>query len=230
MLQNFSVRLPEIAIQLLAFALALSFHESAHGWVAERLGDSTARWLGRITLNPIKHVDLFGTIIFPIALALVGAPVMGWAKPVPFVRRNLRDQRWGPALVGLAGPASNLLLATVATAILLVLKGVLPNFQLLVQLSVTARTIGEFGLAVPLVAVLFWFAGINLILAVFNLVPIPPLDGSHLLEAMLPPRLSSSYAELRPYGMLILLGLVWLGFFGYVLRPFLHALSWILLS
>src|SRR5512136_2642515 len=108
-------RLPEIVIQLLAFALALSVHESAHGWMAERLGDPTARWLGRITLNPIKHIDLIGTIIFPLMLAVVGAPVIGWAKPVPFVSRNLRNQRRDPALVALAGPASNLLLAGAAT-------------------------------------------------------------------------------------------------------------------
>src|SRR5512137_958652 len=96
-------RLPEIIVQLLAFALALSVHESAHGWMAERLGDPTARWLGRISLNPLRHIDPFGTILFPLLLAVVGAPVIGWAKPVPFVTRNLRNQRWGPALVGLAG-------------------------------------------------------------------------------------------------------------------------------
>ena len=96
-------RCREIVIQLLAFALAISVHESAHGWVAERLGDPTARWLGRITLNPLKHIDLVGTVLFPLMLAVLGAPIIGWAKPVPFVTRNLRNQRRDPAL-GRASP------------------------------------------------------------------------------------------------------------------------------
>ena len=103
-MDSFVARLPEIVMQLLAFALALSLHESAHGWMAERLGDPTARWLGRITLNPLKHIDLFGTVIFPLLLAVIGAPVLGWAKPVPFVTRNLRNQRWGPGAGGAGGP------------------------------------------------------------------------------------------------------------------------------
>ena len=223
-------RLPEIALELLALALAVSCHESAHGWVAERLGDPTARRLGRISLNPARHVDLFGTIVFPVMLALMGAPIVGWAKPVPFVQRNLRDQRWGPVLVGLAGPACNLLLVVIGTALLLVFKNTRPEFQLIWQRPLTTTTMGSFGLMSVSVAWLFSFTSINLILAVFNLIPVPPLDGSHLLEALLPARMALPYAQLRPYGMLILFGLVWIGFFGYVLRPFLHVLYWILFA
>ncbi|MGE5235242.1 MAG: site-2 protease family protein [Acidobacteriota bacterium] len=230
MTSNLLLRLPEIVIQLLAFALALSVHESAHGWVAERLGDPTARWLGRITLNPLKHIDPFGTVLFPLMLAVIGAPVIGWAKPVPFVSRNLRNQRWGPALVGVAGPVSNLLFAGAVTVVLLVMKVTVPDFRNLLLVSIQQGPSGATGLVPPLVALLFWLASINLVLAIFNLIPVPPLDGSHILAAVLPPRLSWGFSRLAPYGMLILFGLLWTGFFGYILGPFMRALSWILLS
>lgn len=222
-------RLPEIVMQLMAFALALSLHEAAHGWMAERLGDPTARWLGRITLNPIKHIDPFGTILFPLLLAAVGAPVLGWAKPVPFVTRNLRNQRWGPALVGLAGPASNIALGLAVTLVLLAAKPMMPGFRPLLVALLRDGAMGAAGLAAPLVYLLFALAMINLVLAVFNLIPIPPLDGSHILEAALPARAAYTYAQLRPYGMFILLALFWSGLFGHVLNPFLNGLLWILL-
>jgi Zn-dependent protease len=228
MMDSTFARLPEIVIQLVAFAFALSFHESAHGWVADRLGDPTARRLGRITLNPIKHVDLVGTIIFPIMLAVMGVPILGWAKPVPFVQNNLRNRRWGPALVGLAGPASNLLLAAVATTALLVLKPSVPNFELITEVPLTLQTLRILGPAAPLVLLLLWFAAINLILAVFNLVPIPPLDGSHLLEAALSRRWAYYYSRVGAYGMVILFALVYFGLFGRLIQPVLGLFSRIL--
>jgi Zn-dependent protease len=224
------VRLPEIVVQLLAFALALSVHESAHGWAAERLGDPTARWLGRITLNPIKHIDPFGTVIFPLMLAVIGAPIIGWAKPVPFVTRNLRNQRRDPALVGLAGPLSNVLFAIAATVALLLFKAALPGFRELLVAVVDAGALGARGIAAPLVYLLFSLAMIHLVLAVFNLIPIPPLDGSHVVGALLPARAAYQYAQLERYGMLLLFALLWTGFLGTLLRPFMHALLWILLS
>jgi Zn-dependent protease len=229
-MDDFLVRLPEIVIQLLAFAFALSLHESAHGWTAERLGDPTARWLGRITLNPIKHIDLFGSIVFPLMLALLGAPIFGWAKPVPYVPRNLRNQRWGPALVGAAGPLSNLAAVVVLTVFLLVLKATVPDFRSMLYVAVREGATGAPGIAAPLLSLLFWLTAVNLVLAVFNLIPIPPLDGSHILEAVLPARISYHFARLSQYGMLILFALMWTGIFGHVLRPFLGLLSWILLS
>jgi Zn-dependent protease len=229
-MSSFLVRLPEIVIEFVAFALALSVHESAHGWVAERLGDPTARWLGRITLNPIKHIDPFGTIIFPIMLAVIGAPVIGWAKPVPFVSRNLRNQRWGPALVGVAGPVSNLLFAAGVTIVLLVMKFTIPDFPRLLLVTIKEGPSGAAGLLPPVLSLLFFLAEINLVLAIFNLIPIPPLDGSHILAAVLPPRLSWGYSRVAPYGMLILFALLWTGFFGYILSPFMHILEWILFS
>jgi Zn-dependent protease len=223
-------RLPQIVIQLLAFAVAISVHESAHGWVAERLGDPTARWLGRITLNPIKHVDLIGTIIFPLMLALLGAPIIGWAKPVPFVSRNLHNQRRDPALVGLAGPAANILLAAGVVLVLLLLKTVMPLFREILDAMIAAGALGASGIAAPLIYLLFSLAMINLVLAVFNLIPIPPLDGSHVVGALLPPRLHWQWVQLERYGFLLLFALLWTGIFGVIFRPFVNALLWILFS
>jgi Zn-dependent protease len=229
-MESLVVRLPQIVIQILAFAVALSVHESAHGWVAERLGDPTARWLGRITLNPIKHVDLVGTIIFPLMLAVLGAPIIGWAKPVPFVARNLRNQRRDPALVALAGPASNLLLAGAATLLLLVVKQAMPSFRYLLAAMIQVGPQGAPGIAAPLIFLLFSLAVVNLVLAVFNLIPIPPLDGSHVVGALLPPRLHWRWVQLERYGFLLLFALLWTGFLGLVLRPFMNVLLWILIS
>ncbi len=224
------VRLPEIVIQLLAFALAISVHESAHGWVADRLGDPTARWLGRITLNPLKHIDPIGTVVFPLMLAALGAPIIGWAKPVPFVTRNLRNQRRDPALVGLAGPASNVALAFSVTVVLLVVKAVMPEFRTLLAAMLEHGALGATGVAAPLVYFLFSLAAVNIVLAVFNLIPIPPLDGSHVVGALLPPKLHWQWVQLERFGFLLLFALMWTGFLGVILRPFVTGLLWILLS
>lgn len=224
------LRLPEIVIQLLAFALSLSVHESAHGWVADRLGDPTARWLGRITLNPLKHIDPIGTVLFPLMLAAVGAPVIGWAKPVPFVTRNLRNQRRDPALVGLAGPAANVVLAIAVTGVLLVVKAAMPSFPGMLTAMLEHGALGASGIAAPLIYLLFSLATVNIVLAVFNLIPIPPLDGSHVVGALLPPRLHWQWAQLGRYGFLLLFALMWTGFLGIILRPFVTGLLWILLS
>ncbi len=229
-MQNLALHLPEIVIQLLAFAVAISVHESAHGWVAERLGDPTARWLGRITLNPIKHVDLIGTIVFPLMLAVMGAPIIGWAKPVPFVTRNLRNQRRDPALVGLAGPVSNILVAAAVVVVLLGLKFTMPDFRSLLAAMIQAGASGARGIAAPLIYLLFSVAMIDLVLAVFNLIPIPPLDGSHVVGALLPPRLHWQWAQIERYGFLLLFALLWSGFLGVIFRPFVNALLWILFS
>ncbi|OFV83337.1 MAG: hypothetical protein A2Y78_07450 [Acidobacteria bacterium RBG_13_68_16] len=229
-MENLVLRLPQIVIQLLAFAVAISVHESAHGWVAERLGDPTARWLGRITLNPIKHVDLIGTIIFPLMLAFLGAPIIGWAKPVPFVTRNLRNQRRDPALVGLAGPGANLLVAVGVVLVLVVLKAVMPSFRDLLNAMIMAGALGASGIAAPLIYLLFSLAMVNLVLAVFNLIPIPPLDGSHVVGALLPPRLHWQWVRLERYGFLLLFALLWTGFLGIIFKPFVNALLWILFS
>ena len=224
------LRLPEIVIQLLAFALSLSVHESAHGWVADRLGDPTARWLGRITLHPLRHIDPIGTVLFPLMLAAIGAPIIGWAKPVPFVTRNLRNQRRDPALVGLAGPASNVALAASATGVLLVIKAAMPSFRGMLTAILEHGALGATGIAAPLVYLLFSLATVNIVLAVFNMIPVPPLDGSHVVGALLPPRLHWQWVQLERYGFLLLFALMWTGLLGVILRPFVTGLLWILLS
>ena len=138
-------RLPEIVCQLIAFALGIAVHEAAHAWAADRCGDPTARLLGRITLNPVKHLDPIGTVLFPLMLAAVGAPVFGWAKPVPVVTRNLRDLRRSSALVAAAGPASNLALALAAVGVLLVVKLTWPGFRaLLTSLRGDLSLLGQY--------------------------------------------------------------------------------------
>ena len=229
-MNDLALRLPEIVSQLLAFALALSVHESAHGWMAERLGDPTARWLGRITLNPLKHVDPIGTVVFPLFLAIVGAPVIGWAKPVPFVSRNLRNRKWGPGLVALAGPVSNVALGGIVTVVLLMMKATMPTFRPLLLAVLREGAMGAGGIAAPVIYFLYFLAAINIILAVFNLIPIPPLDGSHLLEWVLPARLHYAYAQIGRFGMLILIALLWFGVLGVILRPFFNVLIWLLLG
>ena len=229
-MESFVVRLPQIVIQLLAFAVSISVHESAHGWVAERLGDPTARWLGRITLNPLKHIDPIGTVLFPLMLAFLGAPIIGWAKPVPFVSRNLRNPRRDPALVGLAGPAANLALATIVTGVLLAVKVTMPDFRTLLMAMLERGALGATGVAAPLIYLLFSLATVNIVLAIFNLIPIPPLDGSHVVGALLPPAWHWRWAQLERYGFLLLFALLWTGFLSVLLRPFVTGLLWILLS
>jgi Zn-dependent protease len=229
-MESFLLRLPEIVVQLLALALAISVHESAHAWTADRLGDPTGRWLGRVSLNPLRHVDPVGTVLFPILLAVMGAPVLGWAKPVPYVPRNLRNPRRDPMLVALAGPASNILLALLAVILLLAAKALVPQFRQLLVAVINAGAMGAAGLLAPLLYLLFSLAMINTVLAVFNLIPIPPLDGSHLLEFLLPPRWSWHFAQLRPYGMILLFALLWTGVFSVILGPFVKAVLWVLLA
>lgn len=180
------------ALLLVPLVVAIVFHEVAHGWVARWLGDPTAQEQRRLSFNPLRHVDPVGTVLLPLGLGLAGAPVFGWAKPVPVDARRLREPRVGMMLVALAGPGMNLLLATVA-ALLLGL--------------VAQSTGGTDGL---IAAMLIQFIGINVFLALFNLLPIPPFDGGHVVQGLLPRPLAAEYAKLARFGfpLLILLLLV----------------------
>lgn len=172
-------------------------HEYSHGWMAERLGDSTAKYAGRLTLNPLPHIDLFGSILIPLILFISNAGfIIGWAKPVPFNPYNLKDQKYGAAKVALAGPAANLILALMFGLITRFLNG------------------GVFG---ELLAIIVY---INLLLMIFNLMPIPPLDGSRILAAFLPYRGQVFLARIEPYGLIILLLFVYF-IFGAVVLPIL---------
>ena len=183
-----------------ALVFAIVFHEVAHGWTALALGDPTAKERRRLSLNPLRHVDPVGTLIVPGALALAGAPVFGWAKPVPVTQWRLRNPRLGMIAVAAAGPLMNLVMATLgALAIGLLVRGGVP---------------AEGSLSGFLILALVNFLLINVFLAFFNLLPIPPFDGSHIVEGLLPPSLAAVYQRLRPIGLLLFFGLVALTWFG----------------
>lgn len=173
----------QIALWLLPLVFAIVFHEIAHGWTAYAFGDPTAKEARRLSLNPLRHVDPFGTIVLPLVLAISGAPPFGWAKPVPVRPDRLRNPRFHGMLVSLAGPATNFLLASL-TALLLATNIIHSEF---------------------LLRMLVLFVWVNLILGLFNLLPIPPLDGGHALEGLLPRRLVPQFRKLDRFGLLFLL-------------------------
>ena len=199
-----------------ALVIAIVFHEVAHGWTALALGDPTAKERKRLTLNPIRHVDPFGTLILPGLLALSGLPVFGWAKPVPVIKSRLRNPRFGMMAVAAAGPATNLVLAAIGAVVLgLVARG-----------GAEPSGLTGFGLAS-----LYSFILINIFLALFNLLPIPPFDGSHVVEGLLPRRVAAVYDKFRRFGfaLLILLLVVIPYFFpdlGIVERVVLPPVDW----
>src|SRR5690606_17179948 len=180
--------------------IAIVFHEVAHGWMAKALGDPTAAEMKRLSLNPLRHVDPIGTVILPGILAFTGAPVFGWAKPVPVIKQRLRNPRYGMMAVAAAGPGTNLILATVGAVLLGLIAG-----------GLTAQPDAVLGL---FLTGLNYFIVINIFLALFNLLPIPPFDGSHIVEGLLPPQAARTYAKLRPLGLpllfLLLLVIPWL--------------------
>lgn len=168
-----------------SLVVAIVFHEVAHGWVALVLGDPTAKEQRRLSLNPIRHVDPIGTLLVPGGLALAGMPVFGWAKPVPVIRQRLNNPRFGMMAVAAAGPGTNFVLATLGAVVLgLSLLWIGPNE--------TVQT------------AIFYFISINLFLGLFNLLPIPPFDGSHIVEGLLPDRAARAYDRLRPFGFPLL--------------------------
>ena len=192
----------EAAALIVPLILAIVFHEVAHGWTARLLGDPTAARMKRLSLNPLRHVDPIGTVVLPGMLALVKAPVFGWAKPVPVNQRMLRNPRVGMMVVAMAGPGSNLLLAAIAALAFGLLAGGVS------QAPEPGSTL-HF-----LVLNLQNFIGINVFLALFNLLPIPPFDGSHVVEGLLPRAWVPAYHRLRPLGFplvfILLIGLPWL--------------------
>jgi Zn-dependent protease len=182
----------QAAALILPLVFAIVFHEIAHGWVARMLGDPTAAMMGRLSLNPLRHVDWFGTIILPGMLKLVGAPVFGWAKPVPVDFRRLRNQRWGGALVGAAGPAMNIVMMFAAA------------LALRVYVPLAGGDLFSAFVALNLVN----FIQLNLFLAVFNMIPVPPFDGSRVMAGFLPDGLRQKFQRLDRYGLLIMVALL----------------------
>ena len=213
--------------------IAIVFHEVAHGWTALALGDPTAKERRRLTLNPIRHVDPVGTLIVPIALALFKGPIFGWAKPVPVIKERLNNPRWGMVFVAAAGPGINFAMALAAS---IVLRMTLPVDAAFAVTGAGFPSIADgFGEVSFLSTGLFFFILINLFLGIFNLLPIPPFDGSHIVEGFLPRKLARSYEKLRPLGMVLFFALVALTWFAPQLRiierlyiPVAYVLGWFL--
>jgi len=211
----------EIITRVLAYFVllfAITIHEAAHGWAANKLGDPTAYNLGRVTLNPIPHIDPIGTILLPLLMMFTGIPLIGWAKPVPVNPMNLRNPRRDNLWISAAGPISNFTAATVLFIIIRIIKFASP--QAFHAAFYTAPGLsGNFQLAQGLFLILYFGILINTFLAIFNLIPIPPLDGSGVLMGFLSDEAVEKYERIRPYGFIIIIGLIWIGFFRVVLYP-----------
>jgi len=199
-----------LSVWALPVLFAITLHEVAHGWTARHFGDMTAAQLGRLSLNPIKHIDPIGTILVPAVLLFLGGFVFGWAKPVPVNMFHLRNPKRDMAVVAAAGPAANLVMALV--------------WALIAKLGVSMYGSVDW-VALPLIYMGQAGIAINLILMLLNLLPLPPLDGGRVVAGMLPDNLSYQYGRIEPLGLFILLGLLALGVLGKILSPPYTALS-----
>lgn len=205
----------QILIWALPTLIAITFHEVSHGLVANKLGDPTAKMLGRLTLNPIAHVDIFGTILLPLLLLVVthGKFVFGYAKPVPINPMNFRNPKRDMAISAAAGPVMNFILAFLS---FLVLKGLLVPLATVLPATFVATVLRPVGLI--LTASIF----VNVILAVFNMIPIPPLDGGRVLTGFLPLRQAATFSKIEPYGFVIVLILLYTGIADAFIMPFIR--------
>ncbi|OGL38971.1 MAG: hypothetical protein A3C43_08935 [Candidatus Schekmanbacteria bacterium RIFCSPHIGHO2_02_FULL_38_11] len=201
----------ELIISYIALILAISVHECSHAWTANRFGDPTAKNLGRMTLNPLAHIDLLGTVLIPLFIIISGSNILfGWAKPVPVNPYNLRNPKKGSLWVSFSGPLSNMVLAITA-AVIYHLAGFIPGGVFFAQ--------EWFFIFKPLILIVIFTIQLNIILAVFNLIPIFPLDGSGILMGILPAGKAILFEKTKPYGFLILLFLFYTGILGTILSP-----------
>jgi Zn-dependent protease len=207
-------------VQLLLLWLAVSIHEAAHAWTADRLGDPTARSLGRATLNPLRHLDLLGSVLFPGLLLTAGWPVFGWGRPAPVVEEKLRNPQRDGVLVPAAGPFANLLVVGAATAAIVVMVRVLgPEARQAAFLTLLHQSGAENLRSFPVMFTLVRLASVNAFVAAFNLIPLPPLDGGQIALRLLPPDWAARLAAVRPYGFMIGV-LAAVGLVPFLLLPF----------
>lgn len=206
----------DMILYFVVFIFSLTLHEVGHAWVSEKFGDPTGRFMGRITLNPLPHIDPIGTILFPLIGMLTGVPLFGWAKPVIVDARYWRNKVKADICVSMAGPAANIIIATFSLII----------FKALIFFKADLGSFNEAVIHLLLIAIT-----VNVALAIFNLIPIPPLDGSHVMRHLLgffSPDLEDSYLQLQPYGFMILMGLMYLGVFRMILNPIMGLVYFIL--
>ncbi len=199
----------KVVVWSLPVLFAITVHEVAHGWVAKRLGDPTAMMLGRLTLNPLKHIDPIGTVVVPVMLLMLGGFIFGWAKPVPVTWRNLRNPKRDMVLVALAGPIANLLMALIWAVVVKIGMMTIATMPFVGQPLIYMGSAGIF---------------INIALMVLNLLPLPPLDGGRVVSGLLPGPLSYKFDKLESYGFFILLGLLATGILSSIMNPPMGAL------
>jgi len=216
-----SLHAVSIVFEIIVFLFAISVHESAHAWTAFRLGDPTAYMLGRVTLNPIKHIDPIGTILLPAIALFTGFPVIGWAKPTPVNPRNFKRYMRDDILTSVAGPVSNFLTATVAVVGLVIIARVSPVGHDVV-FNLVRGELTNADVLMPLALLLYAAMQINVLLGVFNLIPVPPLDGSHVIRHLLPEAALAVYDRVGIWGLVILMffGGRFLGFLMYPVLAF----------
>jgi len=198
--------IPYLVIAFAVLIFSLTVHEAAHAWSASRLGDDTARRLGRVSLNPVVHVDPIGTLLLPLVAIIGNLPIIGWAKPTPVNPRNLRHPRRDNVLVTVAGPASNLMIAVVAAMALRLIPAADPSVE-------------GMDVSSPLILLAIQLVDINLLLALFNMIPVPPLDGGRVMAGLLPPALAIRYNQLGRYGFIIIYALMLTGALGALIGP-----------
>jgi Zn-dependent protease len=216
-------------ISLFALLFAITVHEASHAWAAMKFGDPTASAMGRVSLNPLAHIDPIGTVLLPLLLVLMKAPAFGWAKPVMVNPRNLRHPRRDNLWISLAGPAANLSTAAVSLLLILVIKALSPSAITFLVRYLNGQQAGSAPLGI-FALILFYFVFVNCYLAAFNLIPVPPLDGSGVLSGLLSYEAAAAYERLRPYGFIIVVALIMLGILDLIMRPILQLIAALILS